>query len=98
MARAKLGMGMMRAMKGTPSSYARGAMVGPFNLFRNPKKFYGEVMDAFHSGNVNDKARASARVLGTAAGITYVARAVKGQSPFKDKNKKRDVLPYIPGV
>ena len=89
---------MINVMKGTPSSYMKGAMVGPFSLVRNPHRFYTNVMDAFKSGDVNQKARASAKLLGTAAGITYVSRAVKGQSPFKDKNKKRDVLPYIPGA
>jgi len=98
MGKAKLGQNMFNTLKGTPAAYARGAMTGPFSLMTNPRRFYNDVMGAFKNGNANEKARQSAKLLGTAAGITYVSRAIKGQSPFRDKNKKRDVLPYIPGV
>jgi hypothetical protein len=98
MAKLKKGMGFVSALRKTPSSYMKGAITGPFSLMRNPKRFFGETMAAFHNGNINDKARASAKILGTAAGATYVTRAIKGKSPFKDKNGKTDIFPYIPGV
>lgn len=41
----------------------KGAITGPFSLMRNPKRFFGDTMAAFHNGNINDKARASAKLL-----------------------------------
>lgn len=89
-----------------PQAYLRSAITGPFRAMTNPLKFLGEIKGGVKSipgalGNgksMSDLGRQSATLLGTAAGFTYVSRAIRGKSPFRTKGDRRDILPWIPFI
>ena len=75
-------------------------ILSPVRAFGGMKKHAGSVIrglggDATHAKQM---AANSMRLLGTAAGVTYGVRAIKGQSLFRNKRGKRDVMPFVPFI
>lgn len=85
-------------------AYGRGAVVGSLGLFSPTRSMkgvmrnIGSVAKGFKANNPRDAAMASMKLLGTAAGVTYVSRVISGRGAFRDRKGKRDILPYIPFV
>lgn len=89
--------------------FAKNTVKTPFKLLRDPRSLFGaggsirtdiKAINSFSRDgkNFQGMAMASGRLLGTAAGITYVSRAIRGKSPVKDAGGKRDILPWVPFV
>ena len=103
---ANIPTGMFR--KGV-AKFASNTVSSPVNLIFRPKNLFGaqgtirndlKTINAFSRGSkdIQGMAQASGRLLGTAAGLTYVSRAIRGKDPFKKASGKRDILPWVPFV
>lgn len=98
-----------KAVRTLAGRYAKNTVATPFKLMKNPRSLFGaggsirtdiKTINKFtrDGKNLREMGMASARLLGTAAGITYVTRAVRGKSPVKDAGGKRDILPWVPFI
>ena len=96
--------GIGKGVKGftnTPvGSVARGffGLATPVKTLKRVGGLAGGVGKAVVTGNQKDMALKSMQLLGTAAGVTYGVRALRGQHIFKNKRGKRDFVPFVPFV
>lgn len=75
--------------------------VGLFTPVKTLGRMAGHSHQLFNSVtklDMRSAGKASMSLLGTAAGVTYMTRAVRNGSMFKDRKGKKDILPFIPGI
>jgi hypothetical protein len=77
-----------------------GGLMNPTRAFGGLKKHSGAIIKGLSGDKLAAKEMAinSMRLLGTAAGVTYGVRALKGQSIFVNRRGKRDIMPWVPFV
>jgi hypothetical protein len=92
---------MARFVKNTflkPAAKSLLGFVQPVKTAKRLSSHGGDMMRAFSQGNQKKMAVSSMKFLGTATGVTYGVRAIRGRSIFRDKKGQRDILPWVPFV
>ena len=71
-------------------------IINPGKLLSGTMKTSSELLKALSVKDAKTAGLKSMQLLGTASGITYGTRILRGRSMFKDSSGKRDLVPYIP--
>jgi len=88
-----------RIAQGTPSM-VKGffGLATPVKTLKRMGAYGGAIGKGVMLGDQKQVALNSMKLLGTAAGVTYGVRALRGQALFRNKRGQRDFVPFVPFV